>query len=55
MKVGDAVKVKVVKIDAAAKKIGLSIKAYEENLDPSQIEEVPLEEPQEGGSESETS
>lgn len=55
VKVGDAVKVKVVKIDAAAKKIGLSIKAYEENLDPSQIEEVPLEEPQEGGSESETS
>ena len=47
VKVGDAVKAKVVKIDPAAKKIGLSIKAYEENLDPSQIEEIPLEEPQE--------
>ena len=45
VKVGDSVKAKVVKIDPAAKKIGLSIKAYEENLDPSQIEEIPLEEP----------
>ena len=55
VKVGDAIKAKVVKIDAAAKKIGLSIKAYEENLDPSQIEEVPLEEPIDEGSDSEGS
>jgi len=54
VKVGDAIKAKVVKIDAAAKKIGLSIKAYEENLDPSQIEEIPLDEPQEEASENET-
>jgi len=54
VKVGDSIKAKVVKIDAAAKKIGLSIKAYEENLDPSQIEEIPLDEPQEEASENET-
>jgi len=45
VKVGDEVKAKVIKVDAATKKIGLSVKAFEENLDPSQInlDEVELD------------
>jgi len=39
VKVGDVVKAKVVKVDTANKKIGLSIKAYEANLDVSAIEQ----------------
>ena len=42
VKVGDTIKAKVVKVDPATKKIGLSIKAYEENLDPSEIEDVEM-------------
>ena len=38
MKVGDDIEAKVIKVDIAAKKIALSIKAHEENLDLSQIE-----------------
>lgn len=38
VKVGDAIKAKVIKIDTASKKIGLSIKAYEEDLDVKEIE-----------------
>ena len=38
VKVGDVVKAKVVKVDTENKKIGLSIKAYEENMDVSAIE-----------------
>ena len=39
----------VIKVDTTSKKIGLSIKAYTENLDPSQIdlEEVQLDIPAE--------
>ncbi len=49
VKVGDEIKAKVIKIDTLSKKIGLSIKAYTENLDPSQIdlEEVQLDIPAE--------
>lgn len=45
VKVGDEIKAKVIKVDTISKKIGLSIKAYTENLDPSQIdlEEVQLD------------
>ena len=39
VKVGDVVKAKVVKVDTANKKIGLSIKAYEADLDVSAIEQ----------------
>jgi small subunit ribosomal protein S1 len=47
--VGDEIKAKVIKVDTTSKKIGLSIKAYKENLDPSQIdlEEVQLDIPSE--------
>jgi small subunit ribosomal protein S1 len=38
VKVGDAIKAKVIKVDTANKKIGLSIKAYEEDLDVKEIE-----------------
>ena len=57
VKVGDEVKAKIIKVDAATKKIGLSVKAFEENLDPSQInlDEVQLEEGEEESNESETS
>ena len=49
VKVGDEIKAKVIKVDTTSKKIGLSIKAYTENLDPSQIdlEEVQLDIPSE--------
>lgn len=49
VKVGDEIKAKVIKVDTSSKKIGLSIKAYTENLDPSQIdlEEVQLDIPAE--------
>ena len=45
VKVGDEIKAKVIKVDTTSKKIGLSIKAHIENLDPSQIdlEEVQLD------------
>jgi len=36
--VDDNIKAKVIKVDTNDKKIALSIKAYEENLDLSQIE-----------------
>ena len=38
VKVDDSIKAKVIKVDTKDKKIALSIKAYEENLDLSQIE-----------------
>ncbi len=38
VKVGDAVQAKVIKVDTASKKIGLSIKAFEENLSVEDIE-----------------
>ena len=38
VKVDDDIKAKVIKVDTNDKKIALSIKAYEENLDLSQIE-----------------
>ncbi len=49
VKVGDEITAKVIKVDTTSKKIGLSIKAYTENLDPSQIdlEEVQLDIPAE--------
>ncbi len=49
VQVGDEIKAKVIKVDTTSKKIGLSIKAFEENLDPSQIdlEEVQLDIPSE--------
>ena len=49
VKVGDEIKAKVIKVDALSKKIGLSIKAYTENLDPAQsdLEEVQLDIPAE--------
>jgi len=49
VKVGDEITAKVIKVDTTSKKIGLSIKAYLENLDPSQIdlEEVQLDIPDE--------
>lgn len=47
--VGDEITAKVIKVDTTSKKIGLSIKAYTENLDPSQIdlEDVQLDIPSE--------
>ena len=47
--VGDEITAKVIKVDTTSKKIGLSIKAFKENLDPSQIdlEEVQLDIPSE--------
>ena len=49
VKVGDEITAKVIKVDTTSKKIGLSIKAFEENLDPSQIdfEDVQLDIPSE--------
>lgn len=38
VKIGDTIKAKVIKVDTANKKIGLSIKAYEEDLDVKAIE-----------------
>ena len=47
--VGDEITAKVIKVDTTSKKIGLSIKAYTEDLDPSQIdlEDVQLDIPSE--------
>jgi small subunit ribosomal protein S1 len=47
--VGDEITAKVIKVDTTSKKIGLSIKAFKENLDPSQIdlEDVQLDIPSE--------
>ena len=39
VKVDDAIKAKVIKVDTASKKIALSIKAFQENLDISAIEQ----------------
>ena len=39
VKVDDEINAKVIKVDINNKKIALSIKAYEENLDLSQIEQ----------------
>ena len=39
VKIGDAIKAKVVKVDTSSKKIALSIKAFEENLDLKAIEQ----------------
>ena len=39
VEVGQKVKAKIIKVDLATKKIGLSVKAFEENLDSSAIEE----------------
>ncbi len=54
--VGDEIKAKVIKVDTSSKKIGLSIKAFKENLDPSQIdlEEVQLDIPSEDEEETKT-
>jgi small subunit ribosomal protein S1 len=38
VKIDDEIKAKVIKVDIANKKIALSIKAYTENLDLSEIE-----------------
>ncbi len=56
VKVGDEITAKVIKVDTTSKKIGLSIKAYKENLDPSQIdlEEVQLDIPSEDEEETKT-
>ena len=37
-KVGDTIKAKVIKVDTSRKKIALSIKAFEDNLDLAAIE-----------------
>ena len=54
VQVGDQITAKVIKVDTTSKKIGLSIKASQENLDPSQInlEEVQLDAPAEDEEES---
>ncbi len=54
--VGDEITAKVIKVDTTSKKIGLSIKASKENLDPSQIdlEEVQLDIPSEDEEETKT-
>jgi len=54
--VGDEITAKVIKVDTTSKKIGLSIKAFKENLDPSQIdlEEVQLDIPSEDEEETPT-
>ena len=54
--VGDEITAKVIKVDTSSKKIGLSIKAFKENLDPSQIdlEEVQLDVPSEDEEETAT-
>jgi len=38
VKLDDAIKAKVIKVDTSSKKIALSIKAYEENLGVEEIE-----------------
>ena len=38
VKLEDAIKAKVIKVDTSSKKIALSIKAYEENLGVEEIE-----------------
>ena len=55
VQVGDKITAKVIKVDTTSKKIGLSIKAHLENLDPSQInlEEVQLDIPDEGETQTE--
>ncbi len=54
--VGDEITAKVIKVDTTSKKIGLSIKAHIENLDPAQIEleEVQLDIPDEDEVETQT-
>ena len=54
--VGDEITAKVIKVDTSSKKIGLSIKAFKENLDPSQIDldEVQLDIPSEDEEETKT-
>jgi len=54
--VGDEITAKVIKVDTTSKKIGLSIKAHLENLDPSQIdlEDVQLDIPDEDEEETQT-
>jgi small subunit ribosomal protein S1 len=54
--VGDEISAKVIKVDTTSKKIGLSIKAFVENLDPSQIDldEVQLDIPSEDEEETKT-
>ena len=54
--VGDEISAKVIKVDTTSKKIGLSIKAFVENLDPSQIDldEVQLDIPSEDEEETTT-
>ncbi|SVD43479.1 uncharacterized protein METZ01_LOCUS396333, partial [marine metagenome] len=43
VKVGDNIKAKVIKVDTNSKKIALSIKAFEENLDLAAIEQEQAE------------
>ena len=43
VKVDDEIKAKVIKVDINNKKIALSIKAHEENLDLSQIEKAQVD------------
>jgi len=43
VKVGDSIQAKVIKVDTSSKKIALSIKAFEENLDISAIEKEQAE------------
>jgi small subunit ribosomal protein S1 len=54
VKVGDSIQAKVIKVDQENKKIGLSIKAFTENLDPSQIDldEIQMDDSQEEADES---
>ncbi len=54
--VGDEISAKVIKVDTSSKKIGLSIKAFTENLDPSQIDldEVQLDIPSDDEEETKT-
>jgi len=54
--VGDEITAKVIKVDTTSKKIGLSIKAFKENLDPSQIDldEVQLDIPSDDEEETKT-
>jgi len=49
VQVGDNIQAKIIKVDQENKKIGLSIKAFIENLDPSQIDldEIQMDESQE--------
>jgi len=54
VQVGDSIQAKIIKVDQENKKIGLSIKAFTENLDPSQIDfdEIQMDETQEETEES---